>query len=279
MSDYAHWFHAGNVGDVWKHCALLALLGARRPGPCLYVETHAGQGQYQLESTGEWTEGAGRLTALPGGTAPTVVRRYLDAIEAQGFRPEARGLRYPGSPLLALAALGTGDRAVLVELSDLARAALTEAVGADARARTCGGDGLAALADTLAGAAAQAEERLVMIDPPYTQKSEWTEVPAALLTAHRADPEARFLLWYPIKSLTRPNAMLASLQAGGLGATALELVTTPLELKRNRLNGSGLLLVNPPGGLVGELAAAAPFLGAACATHEGRWSTRGLSWG
>ena len=90
-SDYSHWFHAANVGDVWKHCALLAFLAARRRGRCLYIETHAGQGRYQLARTGEWTEGAGRLAAASRAGAPIAVERYLRALEAAGFRPDATG--------------------------------------------------------------------------------------------------------------------------------------------------------------------------------------------
>ena len=61
--DYGHRFHAGNVGDVWKHTALLAVLDALDTGtaPAHYLDTHAGEGVYPLGPTGEWTEGIGRL--------------------------------------------------------------------------------------------------------------------------------------------------------------------------------------------------------------------------
>ena len=63
MPDYGHRFHAGNVGDVWKHCALVEILGRVAAGSrrVRYVETHAGEGAYALGPTGEWSEGIGRL--------------------------------------------------------------------------------------------------------------------------------------------------------------------------------------------------------------------------
>jgi 23S rRNA A2030 N6-methylase RlmJ len=72
--------------------------------------------------------------------------------------------------------------------------------------------------------------------------------------------------------------MIARLQAAGVSATIAELVTTPLEHQRNRLNGSGVLLIRPPAGALSALAAAAPVLGARCATRRGIWSFRLVSW-
>ena len=46
----------------------------------------------------------------------------------------------------------------------------------------------------------------------------------------------------------------------GLVLVAAELVTTPLEHQRRRLNGSGMLLVNAPAETVERIAAAAPAI-------------------
>ena len=63
--DYSHRFHAGNIGDVWKHCALVEVLRrvAATVAPVTYIETHAGEGRYALAPTGEWTGGIGKLYA------------------------------------------------------------------------------------------------------------------------------------------------------------------------------------------------------------------------
>jgi 23S rRNA (adenine2030-N6)-methyltransferase len=278
-TDYLHGYHAGNVGDVWKHCALVSLIAAlrRAEGPRCYLETHAGVGRYLLGSTGEWTEGIGKLARLEDPSLPAAVVGYREQVRRLGFGAGGQGAIYPGSPELALGLLGAEDRAIFHELAEPARLALSENLAGEARATVYGEDGLGALPARLAEAAT-APIRVVLIDPPYTDRGEWTLVPDALREAYRVDPAAHLCLWYPVKSLTRPEAMLRRIRAAGVPATALELITTPLELKRNRLNGSGVLLVNPPPGVLAEVAAAAPVLGAICATHEGRWFTRGISW-
>ena len=81
-----------------------------------------------------------------------------------------------------------------------------------------------------------------------------------------------------MKSLTRPNAMIARFKEAGVSATVAELVTTPLEHQRQRLNGSGMVLVRPPAGVPAAIAAAATRIGAHCAVRPGVWSLRLVAW-
>jgi len=279
--DYGHRFHAGNVGDVWKHCALVAVLrrAAAAASRVVYVDTHAGEGGYALASTGEWTEGIGRLWAHEGAIddGDDSVSRYLALCRRLGAgakRPE----RYPGSPAFARAVLGPEAALVLCERDEEAFARLGEHTRTDAQARLVHGDGLAVLGETIRRAESEARAVVVLIDPPWTQKADWTAVPDALAAVVNASTRACLLLWYPVKSLTRPNAMLARLRGAGVGGTIAELVTTPLDERRHRLNGSGVLIVRPPAGALEDLGAAAPRLGARCATRAGIWSSRMQSW-
>lgn len=273
IPDYHHRFHAGNVGDVWKHCVLVAAIEALTAGerPLHLIETHAGEGRYALGPTGEWTEGIGRLRAAPPAATPAVTR-FLELVGRLGG-PRS----YPGSPALALALMRPEDRLTLHELRPEAAVALQRTVD-DERVTVVAGDGLAGLAPALAAVPPDAQV-LVLVDPPWSTKPEWIAVPDALAAALAAHPHAAALLWYPIKSLTRPNAMLARLAAAGAVGETFELVTTPLDLKRNRLNGSGIAMFRLPPALLSAVAAAAPPLGAACATHDGRWSMRALRFG
>jgi len=269
--DYSHRFHAGNVGDVWKHCALVEILrrvaaggGPVRPGR--YVDTHAGEGRYTLGQTGEWMEGVGRLWNARD-LADGAVARYVALCRrlAHGAeRPES----YPGSPVLARAVLGDDVELALWERD----AAACERLRANVTAAciTCG-DGLAALASVT-------DATLVLVDPPWAQKADWLAVPGAVIAAARALPAACLVLWYPVKSLTRPNAMLARFEAEGVHGTIAELITTSLKHQRHRLNGSGVLLVRPPAGTLEALAAAAPVIARPCATREGVWSFRMHAW-
>ncbi len=271
VPDYSHRFHAGNVGDVWKHCALVEVL--RRVSAAStrvqYVETHAGEGHYPLGPTGEWSEGIGRLW-VPEDLGNDAVERYVMLCRRLGTgttRPE----RYPGSPLLARAVLGPEATLALWERDPDAFGRLETSLGADANTRLFHGDGLGALASL-------AEATVVLIDPPWTQKADWMVVPDAIADAARALEHTCLLLWYPVKSLTRPNAMHARLAAAGVSAIIAELITTPLKHQRSRLNGSGVLLVRPPAGALEALAAAAPIIGRRCATRAGAWSFRMQAW-
>src|SRR5262245_42378133 len=101
---YRHQYHAGNFADVHKHVTLVEVLRAltRKDKGLLFVDTHAGRGDYDLhpgdaEHPAEWQSGAARiLAATPKHAALT---RYRDLV-APGVH--GGSLRYPGSPILAL---------------------------------------------------------------------------------------------------------------------------------------------------------------------------------
>jgi 23S rRNA (adenine2030-N6)-methyltransferase len=221
-------------------------------------------------------EGIGRLWGLAG-PADDAVSRYVALCRRLGTgtqRPET----YPGSPAFARAVLGPEATLVLHERDERAYARLAEHTRGDTRIRTVCSDGLAALGDAIQHAETNAGAVVVLIDPPWTQKADWTLVPDALARAVRGAGRACVVLWYPVKSLTRPNAMTARLRAAGVAGTIAELVTTPLDERRHRLNGSGVLLVQAPAGVLEDLGAAAPSLGAHCATRDGVWSYRVQRW-
>ena len=282
-SDYAHARHAGNVGDVFKHTALAATLGAfgeASAPPALYVETHAGDGLFTLGSVGEWTTGAQKLWGLPGGGA---LGRFVATLRAFSPPHAARPERYPGSPLIARALLPAAARLVLHELDPQAAAVLRRALahpapGASSAAGASGSsnfevreqDGFAALAPLLAATKGEGPQ-VALIDPPYSNKQEWAQAAACVAEARAASPGACLLLWYPLRALTRPRSLLADLVAREVHGTLVELVSTPLRLKREKLNGSGVIFVNPPAGAVEALCAQLPRLGPPLATH-GEWS-------
>jgi 23S rRNA (adenine2030-N6)-methyltransferase len=271
-ADYSHRLHAGNVGDVWKHCVLVAVLRAVAAGAgrLTYVDTHAGDGRYPLHPTGEWTEGIGRLWS---GTPPraAALADYLTLCRGLTTGDE-RPASYPGSPAFARAVLGADAELVLWERDARAAEHLTAVVGTEARTRVTTGDGLAALGGALRDA--PAGRVVVLVDPSWGRKADWQAIPDAIVPALRAGTQACLLLWYPVKSLTRPNAMMERLAAAEVEGVAAELVTTPLAHQRHRLNGSGVLLVRAPAAALDAVAAAAPEIAARCATFCGAWSFR-----
>ena len=277
-ADYSHRFHAGNVGDVWKHCVLIAVLErmAALSPRVSYLDTHAGEGDYGLGPTGEWAEGLGRLWTGQG-EGNDLVARYLSLCRKLGAGGD-RPTRYPGSPAFARAVLGPRATLALWDTDERAAARLSAYVGAGETTRVTCGDGLRALDDEVRTAEAVGDPVVALVDPPFVQKADWIAVPDVVVRAASRSERATILLWYPVKSLTRPNAMILRLKAAGVSGTIAELVTTPLEYQRRRLNGSGMLLVRPPAGVLEEVAAAAPVLGARCATRAHAWSFRMASW-
>jgi 23S rRNA (adenine2030-N6)-methyltransferase len=251
--DYAHARHAGNAGDVFKHVALVALVLelVRDAEPLLYLETHAGDGIYPLGSAGEWGDGVQRVWTARAG----LLGKYAEIVRGFSQEGAARPEVFPGSPLIARKLLRAQDRMLLHEIDAQAASVLRRAAP-DAEVRES--DGLAAL---------PAEGRaLVLVDPPYAQKQEWTAAARALAR----DKNAALALWYPIKALTRPRGLIAQLAKEGVHGTAVELHWTPLRLKRERLNGSGMIFVNAPRAAVAAFCASLPDLGPALQTH-GEW--------
>jgi 23S rRNA (adenine2030-N6)-methyltransferase len=130
---------------------------------------------------------------------------------------------------------------------------------------------------TAASAYVPPKERrgLVLIDPPFEAADDFTRLAAALSEAWRKWATGIYLLWYPIKDRSGPDGLakrLAKLRIGKI-LRAEVLVTRPTD--PSRLNGCGLIIVNPPWKLEAELAVLLPAL-VAC-LQQGSGSFR-LEW-
>jgi 23S rRNA (adenine2030-N6)-methyltransferase len=156
---------------------------------------------------------------------------------------------YPGSPLIAASELRPQDRAVLVELVPSEARALEAAVAYNPQMRVEQGDGF----DRLRAWLPPAERRgLTFIDPPYEETArDFERVTGAIVEALRRFRTGVIAAWYPIKDERDIAAWQAGL-AQTLGGPAYRCETLVAELwlyprdSRVGLNGSGLLIVNPP---------------------------------
>jgi 23S rRNA (adenine2030-N6)-methyltransferase len=279
--NYRHAFHAGNHADAFKHVVLLALCDAlaAKPAPCFALDTHAGRGLYRLEGqdalrTGEASAGVARLRR----GADPAIDRYLDAIAACRARNGADA--YPGSPWLLAHALRAQDRIACCELQAEEAAALKANFAGDARVAVHRRDGYAALKALLppkVGGERYARG-LVLVDPPYeAQIAEFDAAFAALRDGLGRWPQATFALWYPIKqrrALQRAHRQAAAVPAGS--ALLAELLVRPDDSPL-RMNGSGMLLFNPPFGLETRLPATLAALRAQLEEAPGAGDSR-LQW-
>src|SRR6202158_2436352 len=261
-----HAFHADVFADVIKHVVLVRILTYLQDKPAAFrvIDTHAGAGLYDLTSDearrgGEWLTGIARLmqARFSEKTAP-LIKPYLDIVRA--FNPQRDLEAYPGSPLIARALLRPQDRLAACEVEPQARKRLIDALRRDAQAGVGDLDGWVALP-----AFVPPKERrgLVLIDPPYEQKDEFERMAEGFAQAYAKWPTGSYLLWDPVKS-RRATDTLARHVAEVVGASKpagkalrLEFSVAP-QTADAALASAGLLIVNPPWTLLGELKAILP---------------------
>jgi 23S rRNA (adenine2030-N6)-methyltransferase len=230
------------------------------------IDTHAGAGLYDLTSEearrgGEWLTGIARIMqARFSEQTGQLLKPYLDIIRA--FNPPAELNAYPGSPLIARALMRPQDRLTACEVEPAARKRLIDALRRDAQARVVDLDGWIALP-----AFVPPNERrgLVLIDPPYEAKDEFERLAKGFRSAFDKWPTGSYLLWYPGKSrratdqLAREVAHTAASVKPAGKCLRLEFSVAPQETD-SALTSSGLLMVNPPFTLQGELRSILPEL-------------------
>ncbi|HTW39225.1 MAG TPA: 23S rRNA (adenine(2030)-N(6))-methyltransferase RlmJ [Steroidobacteraceae bacterium] len=249
MIKYRHAYHAGNFADVHKHVTLAALIEAleRKDKGFQYLETHAGRGAYDLESAPAAharTAAIERvLAAAPSHPELAAYARVLGELRARAGNPHA----YPGSPLVAAGLLRPQDRAVLIEALATEAESLRSALPRPLRAQVVQADGFERLRAFLP----PPERRgLTFIDPPYEEtREDFARAERAVREALQRFQTGVIAQWYPIKDARDIEPWLAGLRARLTPEILVgELWLHPRD-SRVALNGSGMLILNPPYGL------------------------------
>ncbi|WP_363348151.1 23S rRNA (adenine(2030)-N(6))-methyltransferase RlmJ [Methylocystis echinoides] len=246
--NYRHGFHAGNFADVFKHALLARLLLylTRKDAPFRVIDTHAGEGAYDLaaeeaERTLEWRDGVGRLADLSAADDETrdLLAPYLACLGA--FDADGRPALYPGSPLIAARLMRPQDRAIFCELRPDAFGALRYRFGRDARVKTIHIDGYTGLS-----AYVPPKERrgLVLIDPPFERTDEFAAMFSAFLAAYQKWPTGVYALWHPSKDAQGERDFLDGFKREGV-KRALRL-SLAVAGGGEGLRRTGLVVVNPP---------------------------------
>jgi 23S rRNA (adenine2030-N6)-methyltransferase len=245
--NYRHTFHAGNFADVHKHVLLVALIErlTRKPKPLFFLDTHAGRGRYDLQSadarrSDESQTGIARMSDCVPASAD--IARYLRLAGVDTANSHSPG-SYPGSPLFALAALRDVDRVALIESQPEEARVLRNETRQRRNLSVVHGDGYSALQTYLPP---KENRGLVLIDPPYESADEFDTLAHALKTALGRWPNGVYAAWYPIKASREAVRFLASMQQSGIRKIlTAELIVRPPDSPTG-LNGSGLLMINPP---------------------------------
>jgi 23S rRNA (adenine2030-N6)-methyltransferase len=271
MLSYRHAFHAGNHADVLKHLILIEIAQymAEKPAPFWIIDTHAGAGRYALESAhasklGEFRDGVGRLWQAKG--LPKAALNYLDFVKMLNADGQLR--HYPGSPWLARQLLRESDRLRLYEMHSTDGRLLAECFkGAGRTVAITEGDGFAGLKAILPPPPRRA---LVLIDPSYETKGDYTAVVKTLQDSLKRFATGTFALWYPM--LGKPESRQLPEKLKRLGAA--NWLHATLEVKAPAkdgfgMHGSSMFIINPPWTLEKTLHDTLPTLATLLAQDNG----------
>lgn len=245
--NYRHAYHAGGFADVMKH-AVVALVVAHlkaKATPFFVLDTHAGAGRYDLDSdearkTGEAERGIARLAQTP---TDETLATYLEAVRAANGDEPSRLRWYPGSPRLVRTLMRPKDRLVAAELHPVEAKALAAEFRGDRQVEVHRVDGWRALAAFLPP---RERRGLVLVDPPFEDEAKWSRLVAGLEEAHRRWPQGIYALWYPVKALGEVDAFHDALRSSGIDRILVAELLVRKPVDSLVLNGSGLVLVNPP---------------------------------
>lgn len=261
--NYRHIYHAGNFADVLKHAVLARLVTylQQKEKAFRVLDTHAGIGLYDLSSeeaqkTGEWRDGIGRLleSDLPAPIA-AILEPYLATVRELNAGSELT--RYPGSPKLVRMLFRPQDRLSAMELHPDDYETLHRLFDGDFQSRVTELDGWLAL-----GAHLPPKEKrgLILVDPPFEIEGEYERLADGLAKGYRRFAGGTFCLWYPLKKNAPIKAFHEALKALEIPKMLCAELSVRSDRDTTGLSGSGLIIVNPPFTLKGELDVLLPFL-------------------
>jgi 23S rRNA (adenine2030-N6)-methyltransferase len=263
IMNYRHAYHAGNFADILKHIVLARCVAhlKEKPTPFRVIDTHAGIGVYDLKSsqalrTSEAKSGIVKLESeqWPDDIA-ALLQPYREAIDKT--RQHHGESAYPGSPAIVEALLRAEDRLIANELHPEDYTTLRDTFSFDGRVKCLSLDASVAL-----NASLPPKERrgLVLIDPPYEERNEFSKLVDLIVRAHRKWESGIFAIWYPVKSRSELNWFRTELKKTGI-PKILRIEHSISEVREGAaLSSSGMIVINPPWRLHDEMKLILPWL-------------------
>lgn len=249
--NYRHLYHAGNFADVIKHVIEVQLISSMQnkdAGFC-YIDTHAGNGYYDLYSdetskTKEYENGIERVIHHPN--PPSIVKRYLHFVHEMNnelLKAKFASLRYyPGSTTIAQKMLRPQDHMIACELHPEEHQQLRQQFAGRKQVAIHHTDGYLGLKAFL-----PPKERrgLILIDPPYEDPDEFTHLARTLPAAIKRFESGVYAIWYPIKDSKHTEQFQKTLRQQ-IDKQILSVELTIYPDLPNHLNGTGMVIINPP---------------------------------
>lgn len=253
--NYRHIYHAGNFADCLKHTVFSRIITymQRKDKAFRIVDTHAGPGIYDLSSeeaqkTGEWQDGIGRLLeAQWSKKAKELLEPYFSAVQA--YNTDGKLQHYPGSPMLARNLMRQQDRLTLNELHPEDFKSLAKHFAGDIQVKTQEISGWSGLKSNLPP---KEKRGILLVDPAFEEKGDFFRMVRGAGEALERFSTGTMCFWYPIKhGLEMKEFNLDMVNVVGHPNT----IVTELWVKdgEKSLNGSGMVIVNPPFTLINEL--------------------------
>ncbi len=276
MLSYRHAFHAGNHADVLKHMVIIQLMRylGQKDAAYMVIDTHAGAGVYALDGdyaskNAEYETGIAKLWDRKD--LPAMVKEYVDLVRS--LNPSGKMRYYPGSPYCAEKTMREQDRLRLFEmhpsevkvLEDNFRKLEAHAAAQGQRPAARGkrvmvyrGDGFQGLKALLPP---PSRRGLVLIDPPYEDKRDYSHVAQVLADALTRFPTGTYAVWYPVLHRNESRQLPERLKR--LGAKSWLNVTLAIHGPAPDgfgLHNSGMFILNPPWTLEAQLKEVMPYL-------------------
>ena len=258
--NYRHSYHAGNHADVFKHALLrqLLVLMQRKQTPLCCLDSHAGTAFYDLQGeaagkTGEYVEGIGRFWTRDD--LPLWLADYRDAVARHN--PDGQLRWYPGSPQIMAELLREQDRMILSELHPDDADTLRQYFAPQPDIAVHQRDGYELPKAFLPVAEKRA---LWLLDPPFEKTDDLQRCVAAVQQAITRMRQTVIAIWYPIKDQRLLKDFYQGIADSGVPkALRVELNVRPADNQLG-LNGSGMMLINPPWPIWEELEQVLPWL-------------------
>jgi len=242
--NYRHAYHAGGFFDVFKHYVLMLLIQSlkQKEAGFTYIDTHSGSGLYDLKFSSKTLEAENGIHLLWNSKLKLTdsLQEYLDLIKK--FQADNKLEHYPGSPAVVRSLLRAQDQMILNELHPEEAHNLKKLFGRDKQVHIHTQDAYHWIKGIIPP---NPPRGLVFIDPPYEQKNEYEQLVKLLITSLKHWRQGVYAIWYPITKEQPLKKFYAELNKAGI-----EYLNTQLSVYNEDspigLNGSGMLIVNPP---------------------------------
>lgn len=245
--NYRHAYHAGSFADVFKHIIEVTVISilAKKDKPFCYLDTHAGIGKYELtgseaQKTKEYESGIAKIINKDK-KKPAEIEQYLSIVRSMNERNKLSC--YPGSPEIVRAMLRPEDKMILTELHPLDHKTLKDNFWNDPQVAVHLADGYQSLKAFLPPTPRRG---MVLIDPPYENKTEFDILLKNLTMALKRWSTGIYLIWYPVKNRPQINFFHHQLER----KIKCPFIITEFNLYPDDspylINGSGMIIVNPP---------------------------------